>query len=92
MTPYIEVIEEQAVVTEVILPQAKSEGYMAWYCISNPGFSGVWTQAYPGVEPIGERDQYRCPYPLFVTREKAIEACGKMLPNGGTCKIVKITL
>jgi hypothetical protein len=41
---------------------------------------------------MGKNNPYRCPYPLFPTREMAIEACTRVLPNGGTCKLVRIVL
>lgn len=90
MTNAIEISESVGEVKEVILPAAKAEGYMAWTSSACPPY--YWSQAYMDAKDIGTADPYRCPYPLFPTREKAIEACARSLPNGGTCKIVKITL
>jgi hypothetical protein len=90
MSNSIEVIEDIAIATEVILQPSKVEGYMAWTAGQFPPY--YWSQAYAGVEQPGERDPYKCPYPLFPTREKALEACTKALPQGGTCKLVKIVL
>lgn len=92
MTEVIEIKElPVAKAAEVILPNAKAQGWMAWYA---PGSveSPYWMQAYPGVEQIGARDPYRCPHPLFISREDALAACAKALPNGGQCRIVKIEL
>ena len=90
MTNSIEVLEDSVVAKEVIFPPAIAEGYMAWTTSSNPPH--YWQQAYMNANEMGKNDPYRCPYPLFPTREMAIEACARALPNGGTCKIVKITL
>lgn len=90
MTNAIEVIEDSAEAKEVIFPPAKAEGYMAWTTSANPPY--YWQQAYMNPTEMGQNDPYRCPYPLFPTRELAIAACARALPNGGTCKIVKITL
>jgi len=70
---------------------SKAEGYMAFITAGQfpPHY---WSQAYGALEQPGERDPYKCPYPLFPTREKALEACAKALPQGGTCKLVKIVL
>jgi hypothetical protein len=89
MTNEIKVIDDRIAAEEYIIPQAKAEGYMAWY---SPNINGphYWSQAFGPVEPVGERDPYKCPYPLFPTREKAIEAASRTLQQGGICKIVRI--
>jgi hypothetical protein len=90
MTNAIEVSEYSAQAKEVILPMAQAEGYMAWTTSTQPPH--YWQQAYMNPTEMGNNDPYRCPYPLFPTREIAIAACARALPNGGICKIVKITL
>lgn len=90
MTNTIEIIEDLPDVKEIILSQAKAEGYMAWATSTQPPH--YWVQAYMNSTDMGQNDPYRCPYPLFPTRELAIAACTRSLPHGGTCKIVKIVL
>lgn len=86
----IEVIEDSAEAKEIILAPAKAEGYMAWYS-SNANGPHCWNQAFEFTDSAVIRDQYRCPYPLFPTRELAIATCARYLPQGGICKLVRIT-
>ena len=92
MTEAIEIKELPAAkAVEVILPIAKAQGWMAWAGTAT-GESIYWMQVHAPFEPSGQRDPYRCPYPLFMSREDALSACAKALPNGGQCRIVKIEL
>lgn len=94
MSNTIEIIDSPAAVaSEVIVIAAKAQGWMAWYATGSIE-SPYWMQMFPMDNPAGSRsrDHYRCPYPLFRTREDALEACEKALPNGGKCRVVKIEL
>ena len=93
-TPAITVVDAPPVVaTEMRIPPAKASGYMAWYS-TNVDVDGqhYWMQATNAYDALQTRDPYRCPYPLFATREEAIASCAKSLSNGGTVKIVGIDL
>ncbi len=76
---------------ELIVQPAKAEGWLAFYSMATGG-PYYWMCAYP-MYPAGVwADQHRCPNPLFLTREFAIDECRKHLPNGGTIKLVKVAL
>ena len=90
MTNEIKVIEDEVKAEEYILQQSNAEGYIVWYSPNPPGGPHMWTLVWPGMEQPGERDPYKCPSPLFMTREKAIEGATKSLPQGGICKVVRI--
>jgi len=108
MSDSIEVKEDVAVVAEIIMQPSKAEGYMAFItagqfpphywsqaygALEQPVERDPYKCSYPLFPESGScRDIYNCPYPLFPTREKALEACAKALPQGGVCKLVKIVL
>lgn len=74
---------------EVVIREATPTGYMAWYRPSNTSyFNNVIS-----FKPNETKDYHRCPYPLFETREDAIEAAKYALHGtGGEVRIVKVTL
>lgn len=95
MTDAIEVKDSTASdAAEIIITPARASGWMAWYSSANPDHTGgyYWMQGYGAPDLNGKRDPYRCPYPLFETRQDAIDACAKSMPNGGQIRMVKITL
>ena len=79
---------------EIIIKTARPSGYMAWYSSATPDYTGgqYWMQATLFFDASNKRDPYRCPYPLFESRQEAIDACAKSMPNGGQIRVVKITL
>lgn len=92
MTPSIEIKELPAPkVSEALIPPPKAGGWLAWVAQSN-GTAAFWFQAMPAFDLSQKRDSYRCPYPFMETREEALEACAKALPNGGQRRIVRIDL
>ena len=92
MNTPVNVIEVTPSKTEELrIPYAKAQGWMAFTSIgSDPDAMQVWSQVY-GLHNA-ERDMYRCPYPLFPTRDDAVAAAMKMLPNGGSVKLFKVEL
>lgn len=95
MTDAIEIKDATASdAAEIVITMAKPTGWMAWYSGASPDYTGgqYWMQATLFVDLQNKRDPYRCPYPLFETRQEAIDACAKSLPNGGQIRVVKITL
>ena len=95
MTEAIEVKEASACeAAEIVITMARPSGWMAWYSSAQPDYTGgvMWMQATLFYDASNKRDPYRCPYPLFETRQEAIDACAKSLPNGGQIRVVKITL
>jgi hypothetical protein len=92
-TPSISIKESDVKASEVLIPAAKSSGWMAWYSINrNSAGAHYWSQAPCPYDPGTTRDPWRCPYPLFETRDAAIESCAKSLANGGTIRVVRIDL
>jgi hypothetical protein len=74
--------------TTLIQPPEAS-GWMCWYRMS-PTTS--WSQVYE-YRFNHIRDQYRCPYPLFETREDALESGRRCLgSSGGELKTIHIQL
>lgn len=95
MTEAIEVKDGSASdAAEIVITMARPSGWMAWYSYGSPDYMGgkLWTQATLFFDAAQKRDPYRCPYPLFETRQDAIDACAKSLPNGGQIRVVRITL
>ncbi len=75
---------------EVIITEARPSGWMAWYRFSQ---SDYFNQVYDHAAASSARDYYRCPYPLFPTREDAIESARHCLrERGGEVRVVKVTL
>lgn len=87
----IEVIETEVVPAEVRIPIAKPSGWMAFYCPSS-SMPPYWMQVIPEIVQGTVRDVYRCPYPLFTTKDEAVEQAMKSMSNGGTVKVFKIEL
>jgi hypothetical protein len=83
----IEVIEETPKpATELLVPKPVAGGTLAFY--SHDG--DTWAQATP-IYPVGAwPDGRRFPFPLFPTREDAVEACKKYMPLGGKIKLWRI--
>ena len=75
-------------VAEVIISESRPTGCMGWYR-THP--STTFSLVYPTIDQ--NSDQYRCPYPLFPTREDVIEAA-KRLSYGKGCelRIVRVML
>lgn len=95
MTDTIEIKDATASdAAEIVITMARPSGWMAWYSGSTPDYSGAqyWVQATIPYDASHKRDPHRCPYPLFETRQEAIDACAKSLPNGGQIRVVRITL
>ena len=87
----IEIIEVQSpVITEFKVQLPKAQGWTG-FCTSDLNSPQMWLQLTPTYDPI-TRDVYRCPYPLFLTRESIIAAAEKNLVNGGVLKLFKIEL
>ena len=87
-----EIVVSQGVTSkaaEVLITEARPSGWMAWYRYSTSEYFMV---AYGNFDN-NQRDSYRCPYPLFPTREDAIEAARFSLRDrGGEVRVVQITL
>ena len=76
-------------VVEVVVNQAKPGGWMAWYRMSTASY---FSQVY-GDFDFTRRDFYKCPSPLFVSREEAVDAARKNMGNsGGEIRLVRIEL
>lgn len=91
MSDEIEVKEAAAEpAVEVLITEARPSGWMAWY---RCGPSDYFNQVYDPPSLKLDRDYYRCPYPLFPTREDAI-AAGRhaMRERGGELRVVQIRL
>ena len=74
---------------EIIIREATPTGYMAWY---RPNNTSYFNHVF-GFKANEIRDYHRCPYPLFETKEDAIEAAKYALHgSGGEVRIVKVTL
>ena len=75
---------------EMIIPEARPSGWMAWYRFGqNDSFSQVFEK--PGVHM--DRDYHRCPYPLFATRDDAVDAARYIMRgHGGEVRVVQVTL
>ena len=75
---------------EVHVREATPQGYIAFV---RPNSTGTYFQWVTGFEPNELRDYHRHPYPLFESKEKAMEAVKHYLRgNGGEARIVKVTL
>ena len=74
--------------TTLISPP-EAAGWLCWYRSSPTTY---WSQVYEH-QANQIRDYYRCPYPLFETREVAIESGRRCLgSSGGELKTVHIQL
>lgn len=73
---------------EIAVGPPKAAGWMA-FC--RPAAGGTWMQVYEQ-HPAPPRDFHRCPYPLFQTREAAIQAGQAQLPSGGELRLAFIQL
>ena len=89
MTNDIELTEvPESAPTELLVQKPKAGGYLAFYTCDGD----YWMQACP-MCPVGTwADTRRFPYPLFQTKDEAIEQAKKSLPNGGKIKLWKIEL
>jgi hypothetical protein len=75
---------------EVHITAARPGGWMAWYRFSSTEY---FNQVYDTPSLKLDRDYYRCPYPLFPTREAAIDAARHaMHERGGEVRLVKVNL
>lgn len=91
MKDTIKIMDDEAKTEEILLLPVKAEGYLAFYCMStNDVGANMWCMATVPYDPGQARSLYKHPYPLFVSRDEAIESCKKSLPDGGKMKIVKI--
>lgn len=74
---------------EVIITEARPQGWMAWYRFAP---SEYFNQAYGNFDN-SQRNYFRCPYPLFPTREDAIDAARAYLrERSGEIRVVQVTL
>ncbi len=74
---------------EVIITEARPQGWLAWYRFSQ---SEYFNQACGNFDN-SQRNCFRCPYPLFPTREDAIDAARQnMRERGGEIRVVQVTL
>lgn len=74
--------------TTIVQPPEPA-GWMCWYRNSTTTY---WSQVYDH-RHNETRDYYRCPYPLFETRELAVESGRRCLGStGGELKTVYIQL
>lgn len=91
MSDEIEIKEGSVTQTaEVIIAEARPVGWMAWYRYSPTDY---FSQVFDTPSIKIDRDYYRCPYPLFPTREDAIDAARYNLrERGGEVRVVRITL
>lgn len=91
MSDEIEIKEGTAqAVCEVVITEARPSGWLAWY---RYGANDTFMQAYDKPSGNSERDHHRCPYPLFPSREDAIDAAKYYLRGrGGEVRVVKVTL
>jgi hypothetical protein len=93
MTDEINIHATSGDTTEVIMPTAKAGGYLAFYTSHKDTTSGApyWLQLSPPHDASLSRNPYTTPYPLM-TKDEAIAQASKAMPNGGTLKLVKVTL
>ena len=91
MSDTIEIKEGQATqAAEVIITEARPSGWLAWFRFAP---SDYFMQVYDTPSLKLDRDYYRCPYPLFPTKEIAIDAARHaMRERSGEVRIVKVTL
>ena len=74
---------------EVIVNQPKPSGWMAWYRLSPQTY---FSQVYGNFD-YSKRDFFKCPSPLFESREEAIAEARKTMKNeGGEIRLVKVDL
>jgi hypothetical protein len=73
--------------TEILIPPPKPEGWLAFYRWDS---SAQWSMVSAPV--AATYDRFRCPWPLFPTKQEAALAGQASLPQGGTLKIVKVIL
>ena len=74
---------------EVIVNQPKPSGWMAWYRILPQAY---FSQVYGNFD-YSKRDFFKCPPPLFESREEAIAEARKTMKNeGGEIRLVKVEL
>lgn len=71
----------------VAIPEPQPSGWLAW---SRFSAGEPWTFAYGDISL--QRDPYRCPSPLFETREAAIAAARKYMSRGGEIRVVRVAL
>lgn len=92
-SPTIEVVEATPKAAEHVVPVAKAAGWLAFHS-PNPNADGThcWQQATIPYDPGYVRDMYRCPYPLFATKQDALDSCAKSLSNGGSIRLFRIEL
>ena len=85
----IEVIEnETPQPVELHVAKAKAGGYLCFYSCD----SDYWMQCTP-MHPVGVwSDTRRFPYPLFESKDDAIDTAKKYMPNGGKVKLWRLEL
>ena len=75
--------------TEIIVNQPKPNGWMAWYRMSPQAY---FSQVYTNFD-YAKRDFFKCPAPLFESKEEAIAEARKAMRNeGGEIRLVKVEL
>lgn len=73
---------------KALVQEAQAGGWIAWYRTSP---QSSWSMVYDNNCANRIRDNYRCPHPLFPTKEEAIEA-GKacFYGAGGELSLVRV--
>jgi hypothetical protein len=74
-------------IEEVIINKAQTIGWMLFIQYPN---SSAWSMAYPDHD--NNRDTIRFPYPLFKSKDEAMENAKKRLSYGGEAKFFKVDL
>lgn len=90
MTADIEVTEGQATAAaQVIVTQPRPTGWMAFYRYDKTNYFSHASDPNLGTA----RNYFRCPYPLFETKDAAIEAAKYWLRDqGGEVRLVEVRL
>lgn len=76
-------------VEEAIVPQVKPSGWLLFIRYPN---TMNWMYGYPDFDAGWTRDTIRWPYPLFKSKDEAMDKARKQLTNGGDVKLFKIDL
>jgi hypothetical protein len=87
MNEDIKISTQQLAAEEVIVPEAQPSGWLLFYRYPN---TRAWSYGIPDYD--GNRDTIRYPYPLFKTKDEAMNQARKSLPHGGDVKLFKIDL
>jgi len=89
MTGEINIKTIEPTIEEVCLPKAKSGGWTMFYRYPD---SSYWMHGIPPFDSNGIRDTIRFPYPLFMSKDEALDEARKRLAHGGDVKLFKVDL